>query len=90
MREWFASDVLQPLQIAIENAHSEVVNTAAQLGYQGIRLTPLSELGTERVVAADDSLVLAQIHARIQEYLRNPANRGSVQLIQAEQVRKNK
>lgn len=46
LREWFASDVLQPLQAAFEQAHADVIAGAAQLGFAGVRLTPLTELGT--------------------------------------------
>ncbi len=44
-REWFASDVLQPLMVAISSAHVEVIAGAAQLGFPGVRLTPLTDLG---------------------------------------------
>ena len=90
LREWFASDVLQPLQRAIESAHSDVIDSAAQIGLPpSISLTALSELGTGRKSNADDSLKLAQIRGHVEEYLRNPANQGSVQLLKCKHVKKN-
>jgi hypothetical protein len=47
-REWFASDVLQPLMVAVNSAHTEVIAGAAQLGFPGVRLTPLTDLGKEK------------------------------------------
>jgi hypothetical protein len=47
-REWYASDVLQPLMVAIKSAHAEVIAGAAQLGFPGVRLTPLTDLGKGR------------------------------------------
>ena len=44
-REWFASDLLQPLMVAINGAHTDVIAGAAQLGFPGVRLTPLTDLG---------------------------------------------
>jgi hypothetical protein len=49
-REWFASDVLQPLMVAINSAHAEVIAGAAQLGFSGVRLTPLTDLGTRETL----------------------------------------
>ncbi len=37
--------MLQPLLAAIKTAHADVIAGAAQLGFQGVRLTPLSDLG---------------------------------------------
>ncbi|KAL4514510.1 hypothetical protein Ndes2437B_g01024 [Nannochloris sp. 'desiccata'] len=86
-REWFASDVLKPLMVAVHNAHLEVIAGAAQLGFPGVRLTPLTDLGTDNAnKTADDSLMLAQISGRIEEYLRNPANQSNRQLLNCMQA----
>ena len=45
LREWFASDVLQPLQTALQTAHDDLITGATQLGFTGVRLTPLIDLG---------------------------------------------
>ena len=45
LRGWLANDVLQPLQAAIGQAHADVIAGADQLGFAGVRLTPLSDLG---------------------------------------------
>jgi len=46
LREWFAAEVLQPLEKAIDSAHLDVINAAAPVGFPGVRLTALNELGT--------------------------------------------
>jgi len=45
LREWFATEVMQPLEHAIDSAHTEVLRTAADLGLTGIALSPLRQLG---------------------------------------------
>ena len=82
LREWFSSDLLQPLLAAIKTAHIDVIAGAAQLGFSGVRLTPLIDLGTENATraAADDVQVLAQIRSRLEDFQRNPANANSPQL----------
>lgn len=45
LREWFATEVLKPLVKAVDCAHEDVVNAAEHMGFPGIRLTALSELG---------------------------------------------
>ncbi len=119
-REWFASDVLQPLMVAINSAHAEVIAGAAQLGFPGVRLTPLTDLGKRKLgynpliftyfwrppitlrrsktvinfiagtdnanKTADDSLMLAQISGRIEEYMRNPVNQSNPQLLNCMQA----
>jgi len=45
LREWFATEILQPLENAADCAHINVVNAAVPVGFPGIRLTALNELG---------------------------------------------
>lgn len=63
LREWIACRVLQPLEKAISAAHSNVVNTAASLGFQNVNLTNLNDLGLEpSSKLADDTHTLNQLH----------------------------
>lgn len=63
LREWIACRVLQPLEKAISAAHSNVVNTAASIGFQNVTLTNLHDLGLEpSSKLADDTHTLNQLH----------------------------
>ncbi len=43
LREWFASDVLKPLEAAMASAHRDVIDAAAAVGVQGMTLSPLDQ-----------------------------------------------
>ena len=61
LREWMASDVLQPLLLAMATAHEEVVQSAARLGWAGLQLSPLSEAG-----ASSSGWLVADVMSRCQ------------------------
>lgn len=48
LREWLAARVVKPLVHAIDTAHTNVVDTAARIGWAGVQLQPLGGPGGER------------------------------------------
>jgi hypothetical protein len=61
-------------------AHKQVMDSAAALGFTGVRLTDLTEIGIEgsqRV--ADDSLILNQMRVHLEGLLSNPAHAANAQ-----------
>ncbi|PRW20681.1 Transmembrane 209 [Chlorella sorokiniana] len=71
LREWMAARVLKPLVRAIDTAHTNVIDTAARIGWQGVQLQPLESLSAQQRNHADDEVVVAQMREQLLARMRS-------------------